>query len=437
MPRQVVDLNTDHITYVGDDLKTAFTKTNANFVEVYATAEDHESRIDTLEAATGGGALVDVIAGTNISIDKTDPLRPVISSTGGGGGGSGIPMTGGTIANTATGTSGVKNTFKYITAVEPGAASSAVFSIENKELTYNQAYTLGVGGWLNADQATVSLGSAAGAVDKVVAHMSQLNIVNQQPVGAALCYEAAISAIGPNTNVSGGAIGFFFPNLRNVPNINRLNDKLACFMNQDKEARFQTAGKIINGTLEELAPPYHPGLRSGRYYTAPFRYAGINWMQPNIATAMPIYIPHRCTMADIGVYAKANTDKTRRIIFGLYTAENGRIQNRVWQSPAALTAPDTDSYISQNVNIELDAGTYWIVAISNVNFACMHHSASGHDLRAHWYGQTDPAATDSALFRTAYFQPGAMTVGMFPLSAQVHPEYGASDAEPHIMFRVS
>lgn len=438
MSRQVVDLNTDHITYVGDDLKTAFTKTNANFVEVYATAEDHETRIDTLEAATGGGALVDVIAGTNIAIDKTDPLRPVISSTGGGGGGgSGIAKTGDMLINDLVGSGSVRNLWKYSTAVKPGANSNAVFSNMNQEITYNETTNITVGGWLNAEQTTVSIGANAGAIDKVVAHMSQLNITNQQPVGAALCYEAVISSVGANANVSGGMVGFFFPNLRNVPNINRLNGKLAAFVNQDKEARIQTAGKIINGTLEELAPPYHPGLRAGRYYTAPYRYSGKNWMQPNIATAMPIHIPHRCTIADIGIYALANADKTRRIIFAIYTAENGRVQNRVWQSPAALTPPDTDGYISQAVNVEVDAGVYWIISISNVNFECWHHSPTGHDLRAYWYGQPSPNLTDAGLHRIAYFQPGAMAVGMFPLQLSLHPETTNSDVEPHVMFRIS
>ena len=37
---------------------------------------------------SGGGGIESIVAGTNITVDNTDPLNPVVSATGGGGGGS-------------------------------------------------------------------------------------------------------------------------------------------------------------------------------------------------------------------------------------------------------------------------------------------------------------------------------------------------------------
>lgn len=42
----------------------------------------------------GGGVVVSLVAGDNITIDNSDPANPVISSSGGGGGGGGLPDSG-------------------------------------------------------------------------------------------------------------------------------------------------------------------------------------------------------------------------------------------------------------------------------------------------------------------------------------------------------
>ncbi len=69
-------------------------------------AADDQVSISILSAGTGakglivtilftqdGANLVSVVAGTNITIDNTDPQNPIINATGGGGGGSGIVET--------------------------------------------------------------------------------------------------------------------------------------------------------------------------------------------------------------------------------------------------------------------------------------------------------------------------------------------------------
>lgn len=47
---------------------------------------DEPSRVVTLTAAGGGGIVESVVAGTNVTVDDTDPANPIVSAAGGGGG---------------------------------------------------------------------------------------------------------------------------------------------------------------------------------------------------------------------------------------------------------------------------------------------------------------------------------------------------------------
>ena len=73
-----------------------------------ATYDDATDDIDALDARVDAlevGAVLEVQAGDNVTVDSTDPQRPIVSATGGGGGG--LPSGGSvgqTIANTGSGT---------------------------------------------------------------------------------------------------------------------------------------------------------------------------------------------------------------------------------------------------------------------------------------------------------------------------------------------
>ena len=67
MAKQVINVGTSANDGTGDKIRVAFQKTNANFTELYDT------KIES------------VVAGTNVTVDNTDPLNPIVSSTGGGG----------------------------------------------------------------------------------------------------------------------------------------------------------------------------------------------------------------------------------------------------------------------------------------------------------------------------------------------------------------
>ena len=67
MAQQIVNVGAAANDGTGDTLRASQQKANANFTELY------------------GSKLDSVVAGTNITIDNTDPLNPIIESTGGGG----------------------------------------------------------------------------------------------------------------------------------------------------------------------------------------------------------------------------------------------------------------------------------------------------------------------------------------------------------------
>jgi|GWRWMinimDraft_5_1066013.scaffolds.fasta_scaffold01192_2 hypothetical protein len=68
MARQVINIGTSANDGTGDKIRNAFSKSNSNFTELY----DEK--------------LTSVVAGTNVTIDNTDPLNPIINASGGGGG---------------------------------------------------------------------------------------------------------------------------------------------------------------------------------------------------------------------------------------------------------------------------------------------------------------------------------------------------------------
>jgi len=68
MAQQIINVGASANDGTGDTLRASQQKTNANTTELY------NSKLDS------------VVAGTNVTIDNTDPLNPIISSSGGGGG---------------------------------------------------------------------------------------------------------------------------------------------------------------------------------------------------------------------------------------------------------------------------------------------------------------------------------------------------------------
>lgn len=75
MAKQVINVGTSANDGTGDKVRVAFQKANANFTELY------DIKIES------------VVAGTNVTVDNTDPLNPIVSASGAG---DGVPYTGAT-----------------------------------------------------------------------------------------------------------------------------------------------------------------------------------------------------------------------------------------------------------------------------------------------------------------------------------------------------
>ena len=63
------------------DLEKATADGYASLDDLYNTLRD---KIDHRYASGGGGGIESIVAGTNITVDDTDPQNPIISATGGG-----------------------------------------------------------------------------------------------------------------------------------------------------------------------------------------------------------------------------------------------------------------------------------------------------------------------------------------------------------------
>lgn len=77
-----------------------------NFVGATGTKVGDGSEVNVTVSGSGGGQVNSVVAGTNITVDNTDPTNPIVSSTGGGGSGTVTSVTSAdtnaTVANTTT-----------------------------------------------------------------------------------------------------------------------------------------------------------------------------------------------------------------------------------------------------------------------------------------------------------------------------------------------
>jgi hypothetical protein len=82
MAQQVIGIGASANDGTGDSLRVGGEKINENFTELY------EGKIDSIQA------------GTNVTVDNTDPLNPIVSASGGGGSGTVESVTGDGVDNT-------------------------------------------------------------------------------------------------------------------------------------------------------------------------------------------------------------------------------------------------------------------------------------------------------------------------------------------------
>ncbi len=337
------------------------------------------------------------------------------------------------VTYTVTNTSGTVAAESVDVDVAPTANSTAVVFARRDQVNFNINRALQSGGWLTAHQSVVNLGASAGTVDKVVVNFAQVNVNSTAAVNTVLLYEVSIASIAAAASIA-GAVGYYFPNLRAVANIGRITT-LAAFANDDPVAICRTYGPFYNRSQQEFAPPYHPGLVPGRYYSAPYRLIGDAATTAGFAACIPVHIPHTCTISEIG-FIVSTAQAGSQAVMAIYTAEKGKVQNRIWQSPTGISTATTGNK-TQAPNVEVSPGTYWLLLLTSVNLNIKYHQPQSSDGRMMMMGQPAADTQDNSLNRVAYLPRGGFAVGAFPAQIASVPSFLNQDNEPHVWFRVS
>lgn len=309
--------------------------------------------------------------------------------------------------------------------LQPAFDTTAIVSGTRIEVLYNSNRNYGVGGYPMADHAIFNANGQA-SIDKCVVRLAQLNL-SCGPVAAALCYEGVISTIGQGTMID-GAVGFFWPNMRGVANINNIR-RLGAFVNQDTESEVQSYGPFLNADLVELAPPAHPGLVAGRHYSCPYETLGTATINPGLIFLSMVHIPHRVTIKKLGFNLVQNGGAAGHAQIAMYQAKNGQPARRVGTT-GEVDIGGANGLRNTDVNFRVDPGMYFLAITTSVDIGITWSNESVGYL-ANLYGQADPLAQGGALQAAGYVDGFAYAT----LPAELGPiKYVNTHTRPHLWF---
>ncbi|NVZ22635.1 hypothetical protein HX794_23605 [Pseudomonas costantinii] len=393
---------------------------DAHAQAMQTSVDDIGKRMASLEANPSGYILPAASAdtrggiriGKGLMLDDQDKVS-VDSSQGGIG----------TTRNyTDTAVTGLVAKESITTLVQPTGPTSRVVIGERSEMQYDSGQNITSGGYLVAGQDVMST-QGGSTIDKLVGRMVQTNLTNKR-VKAGLGIESVLSYVGATTTVESFA-GFYWANLRGVPNIDRVT-LLAAFANHDTESIIQSMGPFLNADMVELSPSAHPGLVPGRYYSSPYEFVGSDWIDPGVIYFVPIHLPHRATLKQLGLNVVNAGAGTVRI--GVYAAINGQ--------PTRLALDSGNIDVSTigvkeaTISKRLDSGFYFLCVTTSVRIAISHHSGLTPQKVAN-LGQT--VAVPTSMEATAYID-GA-PYGPYPEAGRA-VKYSTKNSEPHLWYRV-
>lgn len=309
-------------------------------------------------------------------------------------------------------------------SVNPAAPSTLVYVGQRLEMRWNTTQPLNAGGWVSVREDVLTFPQAA-TLDKAVLHLEQVNITANCTIDKLLVHEVEIAAITAGSTVNNFA-GHYFPNLSGVSNINRITNFYA-YANDEPRAMHKSAGPYVNAAIVEVAPPYHPGLVTGRYYSAPHDTVAANAVSPNIIYFVPVYVPHRATVTKVGFTVTASGAGNARL--AIYRAKNGVPE--ILQVDAGTISVGTTGDKEITISQQLDSGTYYLAV--NFSVACSVNWHQGSQaLRQGMFGSSTSSLSGAAQECGGYF---AYAFGAFPNVAGVM-SYNPQQAEPHVWFRV-
>lgn len=335
--------------------------------------------------------------GTGLSID----VNGILSIANGGAGGWATTRT-----YTTTVSSGTTAIETQQTTMSPALDATNTVVIGNRnEVIVNLSKNWASSGYPVTTETVMST-AGTGTIGKLVTHMVQMNLTNAH-VGAALGFEAVLSAIGSTTTI-GAVVGFMFPNARVVPNIGNVT-RVVAFLNQDTDAQIQTYGPIVNADLVEHAPPAHPGIQTGRYYTAPYETLTTGTLEVGKVYLVPVLVPHRLSVSKLGMNVISGQGQTVTARLALYQTSKGQASAVKVQTD---DIPITNSgIVNYPVVQRIDPGTYFLtVEVSSPLVVTFAAGAVAH--MGAQAGQTDPLASGADLMTN--FTCDGQTYGVLP-----------------------
>lgn len=393
--------------------------------DLNASVQAISDRMTAIEANPSGYTLpkasATVLGGVKIGGGLSIDANGVISIANGG-------ASGWAATRSYTNTSSVGNVSMETLNVSlaPALDTTATIMGSKIEVTVNLAKNWASGGYPMVAQDVISTGGV-GSVDKIVGRVCQLNLTNAGGVKSALGFEAVFSAIGVDCHVD-GAVGFFFPNLRVVPNIGNIT-RLAAFVNQDVEALVQSYGPYVNAQSVELSPPNHPGLVAGRYYASPYETLGTSTIDPGLIFFSMVHVPHRATIKKLGFNLVQNGGATGTAQVNMYQSINGQPARKV--GGTGMVDIGTNGKKDIDVNFRVDPGVYWLAITTSVALG-ITWSNENIGMLASQMGQSDPMNAGGGLQAAAYidgFAYGALPDALGPL------KYVNTHTRPHLWIR--
>ena len=170
-----------------------------------------------------------------------------------------------------------------------------------------------------------------------------------------------------------------------------------------------------------FSPTYNIGLVAGRYYSAPAFSMAAAAVAPNVLYVTFVIIPERDTITKLGFNITVAAPGSARM--GIYSVANSAITTLKAQT--GLIDTGTTGAKEGAVNVELDSGTYALVAVFSAAPAISRHGLGSHSI----IGSLSPIG----------FQESAsipFTFGALPATSNTVPTFVANTTEPHLWFRL-
>lgn len=331
---------------------------------------------------------------------------------------------------TDSGVSGTEVKSGIRLTVDPPSDSVKTVFANSSELTYTSSSNLLAGAWLSGTQSVVNV-TGTGDVGKIAGNMSVVNNVGTgSHVEYALGYEAVVTFMQPSSTIDTYA-AYYIPNMTAVPNIGNVA-KFGGFVNHYSESFNQSFAPSYNANMQEIVPPYHPGLIPGRYYSRPHRFVVDDTSVVGLTYCIPIYIPHRQVISTVGFRKNSNVASSNARV-AIYNSLKGTIANRVWQSGEISTSAGGGQDHEVSVGVRLEAGTYWLLFSTSHALPMKYHAGDSLNDCTRLYGSESSTQADVNIDKIAYI---TRAHGAYPDAIDAYPTFAQAQGEPHVWFRV-